>query len=287
MQKLCIIGFYYNEQKQSEIAKELGIITSADEAITGAELDAMSDDELDAVVESISVYARVSPENKIRIVKAWQKKGKVTAMTGDGVNDSPALKQADIGIGMGSGTEVAKEASDIVILDNELHIISPSVAEMFTICETYEDVVKTIEKEAKNGNKKAKQIHKMIKEPSKFLATIQIGITLAGFLSSAFAAETFATKLAPKLYELVPNINLTKPLKNLGTFFTTIVILSLLYKCDCPTCLLFRRDQISPLLCSSRPKSISNCTRFQGQLFPACYARRFSKGIYNTNDAAF
>ncbi|MBP3369412.1 MAG: HAD-IC family P-type ATPase, partial [Clostridia bacterium] len=81
----------------SAIAKELGILLDGDKAITGAELDAMSDDELDSVVESISVYARVSPENKIRIVKAWQRKGQIVSMTGDGVNDAPALKAADIG----------------------------------------------------------------------------------------------------------------------------------------------------------------------------------------------
>ena len=84
------------------IAKELGIMSKDDKALTGKELDALSDVELSEQLEHITVYARVSPENKIRIVKAWQEKGKVTAMTGDGVNDAPALKQANIGIGMGS-----------------------------------------------------------------------------------------------------------------------------------------------------------------------------------------
>ena len=81
----------------SAIAREIGILEDGDQAITGAELDAMSDEELDARVEHIAVYARVSPENKIRIVKAWQRKDQVVSMTGDGVNDAPALKAADIG----------------------------------------------------------------------------------------------------------------------------------------------------------------------------------------------
>ncbi|MGE1104391.1 HAD-IC family P-type ATPase, partial [Peribacillus simplex] len=80
-------------------------------ALTGQELDALTEDELRENLEKISVYARVSPENKIRIVRAWQNEHQVTAMTGDGVNDAPALKQANIGIAMGSGTDVAKDAS--------------------------------------------------------------------------------------------------------------------------------------------------------------------------------
>ena len=107
------------------IAREIGIMEKDDLALTGKELDSLDDSELDSKLERISVYARVSPENKIRIVKAWQKKGKVTAMTGDGVNDAPALKQADIGIGMGSGTEVAKDASAMVLVyDNFATIVN-------------------------------------------------------------------------------------------------------------------------------------------------------------------
>ncbi|MFQ9548520.1 MAG: HAD-IC family P-type ATPase [Lachnospiraceae bacterium] len=82
----------------SAIARELGIMREGDRALTGAQVDAMTDSELDAQVENIVVYARVSPENKIRIVKSWQRKGQVVAMTGDGVNDAPALKAADIGV---------------------------------------------------------------------------------------------------------------------------------------------------------------------------------------------
>ncbi|WP_195618988.1 cation-translocating P-type ATPase [Clostridium paraputrificum] len=112
----------------SAIAKQIGILQEGDMAVTGLELDKMSDEELNEKLSHISVYARVSPENKIRIVDAWQNKGKIVAMTGDGVNDAPALKQADIGIAMGiTGTEVSKDAASMILTDDNFATIVKSI----------------------------------------------------------------------------------------------------------------------------------------------------------------
>lgn len=110
------------------IGRDIGLMTENEIAVTGQELDAMSDKELDQKLEQIGVYARVSPENKIRIVRAWQRKGKITAMTGDGVNDAPALKQADIGVAMGSGTDVAKDAAAMILTDDNFVSIVNAVS---------------------------------------------------------------------------------------------------------------------------------------------------------------
>lgn len=112
------------------IATELGIITSPDQAITGSMLNDMSNEELDNQIDKYSVYARVQPEHKVRIVKAWKAKGKITAMTGDGVNDAPSIKSADIGIGMGiTGTDVTKNVADMVLADDNFATIVAAVKE--------------------------------------------------------------------------------------------------------------------------------------------------------------
>ena len=122
---------------------QLGIITSADQAITGSELDAISDEEFETAVEKYSVYARVQPEHKTRIVKAWQKKGKITAMTGDGVNDAPSIKNADIGVGMGiTGTDVTKNVADMILADDNFATIVSAVGEGRRI---YDNIRKAIQ----------------------------------------------------------------------------------------------------------------------------------------------
>nr|WP_275891318.1 cation-translocating P-type ATPase [Ruminococcus sp. OA3] len=111
------------------IARQIGIFEKGDLAVTGTELDAMTEEELDRDIEKISVYARVSPENKIRIVDAWQRKGNIVSMTGDGVNDAPALKKADIGVAMGiTGTEVSKDAASMILTDDNFATIIKAVA---------------------------------------------------------------------------------------------------------------------------------------------------------------
>ncbi len=125
------------------IAMQLGIIHSADEAITGAELDKISDEEFETEVEKYSVYARVQPEHKTRIVNAWRKKGMVTAMTGDGVNDAPSIKNADIGVGMGiTGTDVTKNVADMILADDNFATIVSAAAEGRRI---YDNIRKAIQ----------------------------------------------------------------------------------------------------------------------------------------------
>ena len=111
------------------IAREAGILEEGQLTVTGPQLETMDDKKLSGLLEQIAVYARVTPEHKLRIVEAWQKKGRITAMTGDGVNDGPALKKADIGIAMGmSGTEVSKDAADLILADDNFATIIKAVA---------------------------------------------------------------------------------------------------------------------------------------------------------------
>lgn len=145
------------------IAKEIGIYEDGMNSLEGSELDLMSDDDLEKAVENTAVYARVSPEHKIRIVKAWQKKGKIVSMTGDGVNDAPALKQADIGVAMGiTGTEVAKDAASMVLTDDN-----------------FSTIVKAIE----NG----RNVYANIKKSIKFLLSGNTAGIIAVFYASAAA----------------------------------------------------------------------------------------------------
>ena len=125
------------------IARELGIIDDASQAIEGRELNRLSDDELDSVIDKYSVYARVQPEHKVRIVSSWRRRGMITAMTGDGVNDAPSIKYADIGVGMGiTGTDVTKNVADMVLSDDNFATIVDAVGEGRRI---YDNIRKTIQ----------------------------------------------------------------------------------------------------------------------------------------------
>lgn len=125
------------------IARELGIIDDASQAIEGRELNRLSDDELDRVIDKYSVYARVQPEHKVRIVSSWHRRGMITAMTGDGVNDAPSIKSADIGVGMGiTGTDVTKNVADMVLSDDNFATIVDAVGEGRRI---YDNIRKTIQ----------------------------------------------------------------------------------------------------------------------------------------------
>lgn len=147
----------------SAIAKEIGILKDISEAVDGVEIDNMTDEELKNFVDKISVYARVSPEHKIRIVRAWQEKGYIVSMTGDGVNDAPALKQADVGVAMGiTGSEVAKDAASMVLTDDN-----------------FATIVKAIE----NG----RNVYANIKKAIKFLLSGNMAAIFAVLFSSLFA----------------------------------------------------------------------------------------------------
>ena len=165
------------------IAKKLGILENEDEALTGLELDKISDEELTKDIRKYSVYARVSPEHKVRIVKAWQANGEIVAMTGDGVNDSPALKTADIGCAMGKvGTEVAKEAADVILTDDNFATIVSAVEEGRRI---YDNILKVIQ----------------------FLISCNVGEVIVLLLATLFAplmAKTFGISDVTMIQLLLP-----------------------------------------------------------------------------------
>lgn len=127
-----------------KIADELKMKVKEEEILEGMELDRLSDEELSATIEKIKIYARSEPKHKMKIIRAWQKKGEVVAMTGDGVNDAPALKGADIGIALGSGTDVAKEASDLVLLDDSFNVIIKAIEEGRVILENLRKAIACI-----------------------------------------------------------------------------------------------------------------------------------------------
>ena len=172
------------------IAKELGIISDESGSLTGAELSKMSDEEFDANVEKYSVYARVQPEHKTRIVNAWHKKGMVTAMTGDGVNDAPSIKSADIGIGMGiTGTDVTKNVADMVLSDDNFATIVSAVGEGRRI---YDNIRKAIQFLLSSNLSEVLII---------LIGTVFMGLILKGFgvtaAGGALLAGTATTVLLP------------------------------------------------------------------------------------------
>jgi Ca2+-transporting ATPase len=130
-----------HKETASNIAEKVGISHKKENIITGTELDNITDTELKKKVDHINIFARVDPRHKIRIINAWQKKGKAVAMTGDGVNDAPSLKAADIGVALGSGSDVSHEVSDIVLLDNNLSIISHAVKQGRTIFDNIRKII--------------------------------------------------------------------------------------------------------------------------------------------------
>jgi len=131
-----------NRDTAIAVGRELGILEKGAEVLTGAELDEASDDELDAIVEKTAIYARVSPEHKLRIVNSLKRKGAIVAMTGDGVNDAPAIKRADVGVGMGlTGTDVTKEASDMVVTDDNFASIVNAVEEGRIV---FDNIIKSV-----------------------------------------------------------------------------------------------------------------------------------------------
>lgn len=223
------------------IAKELGIIEDESGSLTGAELSKMSDEEFDANVEKYSVYARVQPEHKTRIVNAWHKKGMVTAMTGDGVNDAPSIKSADIGIGMGiTGTDVTKNVADMVLSDDNFATIVHAVGEGRRI---YDNIRKAIQFLLSSNLSEVLII---------LIGTVFMGLILKGFgvtgANGALLAGTATTVLLPThllwinlvtdcfpalalgLEKAEPNIMKRKPRKSTDGIFAQGMGIDVLYQ---------------------------------------------------------
>ena len=157
------------------IAKELGILEYDKQALTAQELDKMSDSELQNSIENYRVFARVAPKDKVRIVEAWQKRDAIVAMTGDGVNDAPALKKADIGCAMGiTGTDVSKEAADMILVDDNFNTIVSAVQQ-------------------------GRGIYDNIKKCVKYLLSSNIGEVITIFLASLISALTNISMGVPLL----------------------------------------------------------------------------------------
>ena len=220
----------------SAIAREIGIMSEDDISLTGKELDELSDIELKEELEHITVYARVSPENKIRIVKAWQEKGYITAMTGDGVNDAPALKQANIGIGMGSGTDVAKDASAMILTDDNFATIVSAVEIINLINDSLPAIALGLEMAEPNIMKeKPRDVNEGILAGGTWQAVITRGIIIGVFvilaqyvgnLTSPMLGEAmaFSTVTLARIFQTLPARSNYEPVLKVGLFKNKYVI---------------------------------------------------------------
>lgn len=202
------------------IAKELGFVVTKDSIVTGDELREMSQDELNARVQDITVYARVSPEDKLNIIRAWQANGFVVAMTGDGVNDSPALKAADIGVALGSGTDVAKEAADMVLLDDNYQSIVAAVEEGRGIFDNIRKVVMYLVSDA---------FSEVVLIVTALIAGLPLPVTAAQILWINLVGDSFpsiALTLEPKDKKIMsePPRSIDEPVMNKEMKFLVVVI---------------------------------------------------------------
>ena len=183
------------------IAREAGLVVERDGVVTGAELDAWDDAQLEKRITSVAVFARVEPRHKIRIVRAWQARGKVVAMTGDGVNDAPALKAADVGVALGSGTDVAKEVADLVLLDNNLGTITAAIEQGRVI---FDNIRKSIAYLMSSG------FTEIVLIAGAILLSLPLPLTAAQILWINLVADTFPN-LALTIEPGEPDVMRQKP----------------------------------------------------------------------------